>query len=100
MIGVTGVMGDIAFSTFIVLGAIALKNYLTWPISLTLGAGAVIWISGELLYAYVSAANQDDGDFGCIEKLSTTDLLIASAAVILQVVVGAFLAVRLYRQMS
>lgn len=94
MVDISGPMGDIAFSTCKLVAATALKSYLSWPVSLALGSGAVIWMSGELLYAYVSASNRDYGDFGCIARRGNTHLALASTALISQVALGIFAAIK------
>lgn len=92
---VAGPMGDIAFSTCKLVAATALKSYLSWPVALALGSGAVIWMSGELLYAYTSALNRDDGDFGCIASYGNTYLALASTALVSQCALGIFTAIKL-----
>ena len=94
VISIAGPMGNVAFSTCKLVAATALKNYLPWPIALTLGSGAVIWMSGELLYAYVSALNRDHGDFGQIACCGNTHLALASTALISQVALGIFAAIK------
>lgn len=94
-VDVAGPMGNIAFSTCKLVAAIALKNYLTWPVALTLGGGAVIWMSGELFYAYISASNKDRGDFGRIVSRGNTHLVLASMTLVSQVALGIFLAIKL-----
>jgi hypothetical protein len=95
VISIAGPMGNIAFSICKLVAATALKNYLAWPVRLALGGGAVFWISGELLYAYVSASNKDQGDFGSIACLGPTHLAIASIAIVSQCALGIFAAIRL-----
>jgi len=95
IIGISGPMGDIAFSTCKLVAATALKSYLSWPVALALGSGAVVWMSGELLYAYVSAANKDHGDFGKIASRGNTHLALASTALVSQVALGIFAAIKL-----
>ena len=95
IIEVAGSMGDIAFCTCKLVAATALKSYLSWPIALALGSGAVIWMSGELLYAYTSALNRDAGDFGCIARRGNTHLALASTALVSQVALGIFAAIKL-----
>ena len=94
-IDIAGPMGDITLSTCKLVAATALKSYLSWPIALALGSGAVIWMSGELLYAYVSASKRDGGDFGCIARRGNAHLVLASAALISQCALGIFAAIKL-----
>lgn len=95
IIGVTGPIGNIAFSTCKLLAAIAFKNFLTLPIAVTLGVGSVIWISGELLYAFTSAINKDSGDFHQISYMGKPYLALASAALISQAALSIFVAIKL-----
>lgn len=95
VIDVAGPMGNIAFSTCKLVAATALKSYLSWPVALALGSGAIVWMSGELLYAYVSASNRNDGDFGLIALRGNTHLALASTAIVSQVALGIFVAIRL-----
>lgn len=95
IVDVAGPIGDIAFSTCKLVAATALKSYLSWPVALTLGSGAVIWMSGELLYAYTSALNRDTGDFGCIASYGKTYLALASTALVSQYALGIFAAINL-----
>lgn len=95
IVDVAGPLGDIAFSSCKLVAATALKNYLSWPIALALGSGSVIWISGELLYAYISASNRDAGDFGKIAHRGNTHLALASTALVSQAALGIFAAIKL-----
>lgn len=95
VISIAGPMGDVAFSTCKLIAATALKSYLSWPVALALGSGAVIWMSGELLYAYISASNGDHGDFGRIARHGNIHLALASTALVSQCALGVFAAIRL-----
>jgi hypothetical protein len=95
VIDLAGPMGNVAFSTCKLNAATALKPYLSWPVSLVLGSGAVIVMSGELLYAYVSASKKDHGDFGFIARRGNTHLALASIALISQCALGIFTAIKL-----
>lgn len=92
---VAGPMGDIAFSTCKLVAAMALKSYLSCPVALAIESGAVIWISGELLYAYTSALNKDAGDFCRIARQGNTHLALASTALASQCALGIFVAIKL-----
>lgn len=94
VIDVSGPMGDIAFSTCKMVAAAALKSYLSWPVALVLGSGGLIYISGELLYAFVSASKKDDGDFGVIAKRNNTHLALASIVLISQCALGILAAIK------
>jgi hypothetical protein len=94
-INIAGPMGDMAFSSCKLVAATALKSYLSWPVALALGSGAVMWMSGELLYAYVSASNRSHGDFGWIARRDHTHLALASTALVSQCALGVFAAIRL-----
>lgn len=92
-----GPMGNIAFASCKLVAATALKRSLSWPVALTLGSGAVIWMSGELLYAYVSASNRDYGNFGDIPCRGNAHLALASTALLSQCALGIFAAIKLAR---
>lgn len=94
IVTIAGPMGNIAYSTCKLVAAMALKSYLSWPIALALGSGGVIWIAGELLYAYTSALNKDIGDFGNIARHSDTHLTLASTALVSQCALGIFAAIK------
>jgi hypothetical protein len=87
-----GPMADMIFSSCELVGAVALRNYLSTPVAVTLGAGAVIWMTGELFLAYISASNNTFGDFGIIARNGATHLAIASAALVGQCALGVFAA--------
>ncbi|HSX37302.1 MAG TPA: hypothetical protein VLE95_00550 [Chlamydiales bacterium] len=95
IVHVAGSLGNIAFSSCKLVAATALKNYISWPIALALGSSGVIWISGELLYACVSASKRNRGDFGRIARLGNTHLALAGTALVSQVALGIFAAIKL-----
>jgi hypothetical protein len=89
VIDFSGPMFNVAFSTIKIVAANALKSYVSQPVVLLLAGGAVVWISGELLYAYVSASQkQYNGDFGGIANRSTTHLIAATTTLIGQATLG------------
>lgn len=94
IIDLSGPMGNIAFSTCKLVAATALKSYLTWPIALALGAGAVMWISGELLFAYISVSKNSEADFANIARRGNNHLALASIALVSQVALGIFAAIK------
>ncbi|HSX37301.1 MAG TPA: M50 family metallopeptidase [Chlamydiales bacterium] len=95
IVNVAGPLGNIAFSSCKLVAATALKNYLSWPIALALGSGGVIWISGELFYACISVSNRDAGDFGRIARRGGAHLALAGTALVSQVALGIFAAIKL-----
>jgi hypothetical protein len=95
VIDIAGPMGSIAFSSCKLMAATALKPHLSWPASLVIGSGAIMWISGELLYASVSASKKDHGDFGCIAQKGNTHLALSTTAILSEVALGIFLAIKL-----
>jgi hypothetical protein len=50
VIKVAGSISNIAFSSCQLVTAVALKDYISWPISTILGGGALTWMATELLY--------------------------------------------------
>lgn len=95
IVNVAGSMGNMTFSSCKLVAATAMKKQLSLPIAFTLGSGAVIWMSGEFFYAYISASKGDDGDFGLIARRGNIHLALASAALISQCAVAIFTAVKL-----
>lgn len=96
VIDLSGPMSDIAFSTIKIVAANALKSYVSQPVALLLAGGAVLWISGELLYALTSTIQkQDNGDFGRIAKRNTTHLIAAATALVAQAAFGAYALIKL-----
>ena len=94
-VSVAGPIGNIAFCACKLVVATRFKKYLSWPLALVLGSGAVIWMCGELLYAYTSASKKDGGDFGKIACHGNTHLALASTALIGQLALGTFAAIKL-----
>ena len=86
IVSTAGPMGDIAFSFCQLITIIALRNILPRPLSVIFAGGAFLWIVGELLYAYGSANNKTDGDFGEIAKMGRTYLAAASTALITELI--------------
>src|ERR1700722_8034318 len=92
IISFSGPSANMVFSSCKLIGAVALRNYITTPVAITLGTGAVVWMANELLSAYAGASSKNDGDFGIIAKNGATHLAIASAALVGQVALGVFAA--------
>lgn len=92
-----GPIGDIAFSSCQLVAANALKNYISWPISLLLGGGALLFMAAELFYAYSSASKKDFGDFGLIAKRNISHLVFSSIALISSCALGIFGALKFPR---
>jgi hypothetical protein len=90
----SGPMADVAFCIFKLVTATALRSYLSTPIAAVLGASAVIWITGELGYALVSAYCRNEGDFGNISRNGSSHLSLASIALVGEVALGIFAATR------
>lgn len=96
IIDVAGPAAGIGFSIMQLLAASQLKKTLFSPLSPVLGIGAVLWISGEFLYACLSASHSDNGDFGMIRKRGgATHLALASAFLVSECALGAFAAIKL-----
>ncbi len=96
MVCLAGPVGNVAFSICKLIAATAFKGYFCLPIAFALGGGAVIWISGELLYATLSALKEDDGtgmlgDFGIIRSVGgTLHLALASAILVSECALAVF----------
>jgi len=90
-----GPLAQIAFSSLRLVAAVALRNYVPWPVSFVLGVGAVYHMMEELSYAAESSIS-GDGDFGSIASNSKTHLAIASVALIGECALGILSASALY----
>lgn len=98
VINAAGPLGDALFSSGqLMLAAAALKTPCLKPLGIALGVGAVMWLSGELLYAATSAINDDEGDFGSIRDEGPGHLLAASAALVGVTALGILGAIRIYK---
>ncbi len=94
IIHAAGSIGNVAFSSCELIAATAFKNYLSWPVALALGGGGALWLSGELLYSYVSAIRKDNGDFGQIASSHKMHLALAGAALVGECALGVLAAVK------
>ena len=90
-----GPLAQMAFSSLRLVAAVALRNYISWPLSFVLGAGAVYHMMEELTYA-VESTISGAGDFGSIASSSKTHLALASAALIGECALGILSASALY----
>lgn len=84
----SGPLANMAFSGCKLVGATALRGYLSMPVAITIGAGAIVWMTGELFLASISASDKDLGDFGRIARYGSTNLTLASTALIGQCALG------------
>jgi hypothetical protein len=91
-----GPLAQMAFSSLRLVAAVALRNYISWPVSFVLGAGAVYHMMEELSYAAESSVS-GDGDFGSIASNSKMDLALASAALIGECALGILSALYFYK---
>lgn len=82
-----GPLTNMAFSCCQLVMAVALKTYITWPISGILAGGGFIWMTGELLYA-ITTACRGDGDFGAIAREGILPLTLATAALVGEFALG------------
>ncbi|MBA3958602.1 MAG: hypothetical protein H0X51_09470 [Parachlamydiaceae bacterium] len=91
----SGPLANMCFSTCKLVAAVAFRSYLSLPVACIFGAGAVFWISGELLYAYVSAAgNLPEGDFYKIARIGNVHLALSTVVLVGQAALGVFCAVQ------
>lgn len=96
LILLAGPLADMLFSASKLILAVALKSYISLPIAAIFGAGALLYMSGELLYATYSVINQDGGDFGSIARSGALPLCVATAALVGTCALGIFCAVKLW----
>lgn len=91
-----GPMGGIAFSTCQLVAAAALRYYISWPVALVLGAGAVVGMANELVASAASIVKENGSDIGRIRKYhGNLHLGLACAALIAQTAFGVFAAIKL-----
>lgn len=90
-----GPLTQMAFASLRLVAAVALRNYISWPVAFVLGTGAVYHMMEELAYAAESSVS-GDGDFGSIASSSKTHLALASAALIGECALGILSASALY----
>lgn len=77
-----GPLTNTAFANCQLITAVALRTYISWPVSVALATGAVIWMFGELLYAITAVCGQGGGDFGCIHNNGKFHLALAVTALV------------------
>ena len=94
IISAAGPITSVAFSSLKLIAATALSAQLTAPVACVLGAGAVAWMAGELIYAAISTLELS-GDYGAINFKSKTHFCIASITLIAECALGIFLAIKL-----
>ncbi|MDE3056208.1 MAG: hypothetical protein KGI80_05940 [Verrucomicrobiota bacterium] len=90
-----GPMANIAFASSKLIAAAALRRYFLGIATLILGGGGSLWMAGELFYAFTSATQRNDGDFGKIAKQGNGYLALASLLLVLQCALGVFSAIYL-----
>jgi hypothetical protein len=91
IINAAGPLGDIAFSIGKLLLMQVFKTVLPYPLILLVAGGAIAWVLGELLYAYISV-NTNYGDFGEIAKTGPLPLTIATTLLLTESFYALFLA--------
>ncbi len=85
-----GPLLQMAFSSAQLVAAAAMSDYLPRPVTLLLEAGAIVHMTGELLYAGLSVMKSKDGDFGDIAKRSKVHLAVATAGLVGTCALGFF----------
>lgn len=75
--------------------SMALKAYLSTPVIAILALITLFNIADELAYAYYSAKDQDNGDFGVIRQQGSRALVVSTALLVGQYAVGIILGVSL-----
>lgn len=91
IISAAGPLGDIAFSIGKLLLMQVFKTVLPYPLILLVAGGAIAWVLGELLYAYISV-NTNLGDFGEIAQIGPLPLAIATTLLLTESFYALFLA--------
>lgn len=90
---VAGTIASIAFSSFKLLLALALRSYITTPVAALLIIGSVIYISTDLIECGLSFFNGEEEGLGYIRKKSgTLPAVIAGAVIVSQCALTVFFA--------
>lgn len=79
---IAGPVTDMAFSSIQLVAAAALRSYVGAPVAGFVAGGAIMWMTGELFYAFYSTVNQDNGDFGRISRMGILPFAAATAALV------------------
>jgi hypothetical protein len=110
-----GPLASVALSSCKIVAFVALRNYITWPFALALGASNALWIAGEFLLAGVSvkaaledtapqpvktklasfASPREENDFYAITKRGSAHLKAAAAALIATASLGIYTALKM-----
>lgn len=89
---VAGTISSITFSSFKLLLALALRSYITTPLSALLIIGSVIYISAEVIGSAISFASGQEEGLGYIRKnTGTLPAVIAGAVIVSQCALTIFL---------
>jgi len=91
IINAAGSVSDVTFSASKLIVATLLTNYISWPLSLIIKISLILWMLGEILYAYSSASENDFGDFG---KITKSHLVFASTALVAPCLLGIFASIK------
>jgi hypothetical protein len=89
-----GPVVSVAFSSLKLIAATALVSQVSPPVACVVGAGAVVWMTGELLYAAISSL-EGKGDFGAIARISDAHFCLATLTLITECALGIFFAIKL-----
>lgn len=89
-----GPMADMIFSSCTIIAAIAFRTFISTPVTVCLVIGSVIWMTGEMCYAYASATKLTIGDFFYIRDNGWGHLLVATTILTATFAYGIFAATK------
>lgn len=95
LVYLAGPLIDMIYSCSLLAAAVLLGKHVSKLAGYILGSGATIWILGELVYAFSSAARDDIGDFAQIAHNGIDHLLLSLSLLISTCALGVFGSVKL-----
>lgn len=95
LISLAGPLVDMIYSCSLLAAAVLVQKHISKCAGYILGSGAVVWILGELVYAFSSALRDDIGDFARIAHNGIDHLLLSLSFLVSVCALGIFSSVKL-----
>ncbi|CCB89078.1 M50 family metallopeptidase [Simkania negevensis] len=95
LISLAGPLVDMIYSCSLLAAAVLIQKHISKCAGYILGSGAVVWILGELVYAFSSALRDDIGDFARIAHNGIDHLLLSLSLLVSVCALGIFSSVKL-----
>lgn len=96
IINASGPLGNIIFCNLKLIATIALKHLLPKPLVHILALGTVLWMTGEVFYAYSTVKNHIYYDYGEIAERSRAHLMIATGFLVAGYACGILLSAQVF----